>query len=198
MTLPLMPKATAVWLIENTTLTFEQVGDFCGMHLLEVKGVADGDVATGVIGIDPVASGQLSRENLEAAIKDPAVKLKLRESAKDYIDSQRQQKKRYTPVARRQDKPDAVSWLIKHYPELTDAQIVKLIGTTKNTIKGLRERTHWNIQNIRPRDPVLLGLCLQSALEMAVKKGRAAQERKDGAKPKAAAEELEKQEARQE
>lgn len=181
-----MPKATAVWLIENTTLTFEQIGEFCGMHSLEVQGIADGDVATAVIGIDPVANGQLSRENLEAAIKDSSVKLKLRESAKEYIDSQKQQKKRYTPVARRQDKPDAVAWLIKHHPELTDAQIVKLIGTTKNTIKGLRERTHWNIQNIRPRDPVLLGLCLQSALETTVKKAREAQERKGGAKSETA------------
>ncbi|MCP5361546.1 MAG: DUF1013 domain-containing protein [Hyphomicrobiales bacterium] len=177
MTLPLMPKATAVWLVENTALTFDQIAQFCGMHPLEVQGIADGEVAVGIIGQDPITSGLLAKENLEAAEKDASVKLKLRESVQEYIITQQKQKKRYTPVARRQDKPDAVAWLIKHHPELTDAQIVKLVGTTKSTIAGIRDRSHWNMQNIRPRDPVLLGLCQQTELQMAVDKALAAKER---------------------
>ncbi|MCB2081152.1 MAG: DUF1013 domain-containing protein [Rickettsiales bacterium] len=172
-----MPKATAVWLVENTALTFDQIAQFCGMHPLEVQGIADGEVAVGIIGQDPITSGLLAKENLEAAEKDASVKLKLRESVQEYIITQQKQKKRYTPVARRQDKPDAVAWLIKHHPELTDAQIVKLVGTTKSTIAGIRDRSHWNMQNIRPRDPVLLGLCQQTELQMAVDKALAAKER---------------------
>lgn len=163
MTHPLMPKATAVWLVENTTLTFDQIAEFCGMHPLEVQGIADGDVATGIMGVDPVAGGQITRDNLDAAIKDATVPLVLKNSAAKYIQAPKT-KGRYTPVAQRQDKPDAIAWLIKSHPELNDSQIVKLIGTTKKTIEAIRDKSHWNTQNIRPRDPVLLGLCTQTDL----------------------------------
>ncbi len=170
MSLPLMPKATAVWLIENTTLSFDQIASFCGLHPLEVQGIADGDVATGIIGQDPVASGQLSKEELEKALKDPKYTLKLNDNLNKYIKEQKKKKSRYTPVARRQDKPDAIAWIIKNHPEIKDSQIAKLLGTTKNTINAVRERSHWNISNIRPRDPVLLGLCMQSDLHAAIEK----------------------------
>jgi hypothetical protein len=167
MSAPLMPKATAVWLIENTTLTFEQIADFCGIHYLEVQGIADGDVAKGISGVDPIVAGQLTREELERCEKDPSAKLKLSESAAkfNYAQSKNSTKGKYTPVARRQDKPDAVAWILKNCPEISDAQIVKLIGTTKNTIESVRSKTHWNSQNIKPKDPVLLGLCSQSELD---------------------------------
>lgn len=164
MTLPLMPKATAVWLVENTTLTFDQIAEFCGMHPLEVQGIADGDVAAGILGSDPVANGQITRENLEAAIKDSSVALELKNASAKYTTAPKQ-KGRYTPVAHRQDKPDAIAWIVKNHPELTDSQIVKLIGTTKKTIAAIRDKSHWNTQNIRPRDPVLLGLCTQTDLQ---------------------------------
>ncbi len=167
MTLPLMPKATAVWLVENTALTFEQIGDFCGMHPLEVQGIADGEVSSGIRGNDPIASGQLSRENIEECEKDPDKRLELLGSAKQYI-MQKTKGSRYTPVARRQDKPDAIAWLVKNYPSMSDGQIAKLVGTTKNTIAAVRGKSHWNSSNIRPRDPVLLGLCTQTHLDGAV------------------------------
>ncbi len=163
MTNPLMPKATAVWLVENTTLTFNQIAEFCGLHPLEVQGIADGDVATGIMGVDPVAGGQLERANLEAAIKDEKVALVLRNAVAKYAQAPKT-KGRYTPVAQRQDKPDAIAWILKNHPELTDGQIVKLVGTTKKTIEAIRDKTFWNTQNIRPRDPVLLGLCTQTDL----------------------------------
>ena len=163
MTQPLMPKATAVWLVENTTLSFNQIAEFCGMHPLEVQGIADGDVASGIMGVDPVSTGQLTRDNLEAAIKDETVALVLKNSVAKYTHAPKT-KGRYTPVAQRQDKPDAIAWLIKSHPELTDSQIVKLIGTTKKTIEAIRDKSFWNTQNIRPRDPVLLGLCTQTDL----------------------------------
>ncbi len=167
---PLMPKATAVWLVENTTLTFKQIADFCGLHPLEVQGIADGDVATGIIGVDPVAKGLITQEMLDAAIKDENVKLQLVSDYDTYISAQKKVKSRYTPVARRQDKPDAIAWLIKNHPDMSDTQISKLVGTTKNTIQAIRNREHWNMQNIRPRDPVLLGLCLQSDLQAVIDK----------------------------
>ncbi len=183
---PLMPKATAVWLVENTTLSFEQIADFCGMHPLEVQGVADGDVAGGVIGIDPVASGQLTRENLEEAQKDRDVKLVLLKGIAT-LQSKRTKGARYTPVAQRQDKPDAIAWILKNHPEFSDAQIAKLVGTTKSTIKSVKEKSHWNAQNIRPRDPVLLGLCSQTDLQTMI--ARAAG--KAGARPQVEADENE-------
>lgn len=173
MNLPLMPKATAVWLIENTTLTFDQVADFCGMHPLEVKGIADGDVATGIMGVDPVAAGQLTAEEIRRGEADGNVRLKMVSTTADYLKTQQKKNKgRYTPVARRQDKPDAIAWIVKTHPEVTDAQISKLIGTTKTTIQAIRDRSHWNMTNIRPRDPVLLGLCTQTDLHAAVSKAQ--------------------------
>lgn len=163
---PLMPKATAVWLIDNTELTFEQIAEFCGLHVLEVQGIADGDVAQGVMGMDPVLKGVTTRESLEEAQKDPKKRIKFIEEFLDYVTVEGKRKKaKYTPVARRQDKPDAVAWLVKHYPAMSDGQVSKLIGTTKKTIQDIRSKSHWNTNNLRPRDPVLLGLCTQTALE---------------------------------
>jgi hypothetical protein len=167
MTLPLMPKATAVWLVENTALSFGQIARFCGMHELEIEGIADGDVSSGIRGVDPVASGQLSLEEIARCEKDFKDDLQLLGTARQYI-SRKTKGSRYTPVARRQDKPDAIAWLVKNYPGMTDAQIAKLIGTTKNTIEAVRGKTHWNSGNIKPRDPVLLGLCTQTHLDAAV------------------------------
>ena len=179
----LMPKATAVWLVENTTLTFDQIADFCGLHPLEVQGIADGEVAVGIVGLDPMANGQLTREEIERCQADPTTRLKM---AKQDIPAPvpRTKGPRYTPISKRQDKPDAVAWLLRHHPELTEAQISKLIGTTKQTIAAVRDRTHWNSPNPRPRDPVLLGLCTQSDLNAAVMKARKALE-KSGARAEA-------------
>lgn len=173
MTLPLMPKATAVWLVDNTTLTFEQIAEFCGMHPLEVQGIADGEVATGIIGVDPLANGQLTRDMIVACEQDATKKLLIASTAREYIDT-RVKGGRYTPRARRQDKPEAIAWLVKYHPYLPDSQIIKLIGTTKKTIDAIRERTHWNIANIKPKDPVLLGLCSQIHLDEAVRRSRPA------------------------
>lgn len=162
-----MPKATAVWLIENTKLTFEQIAEFCGLHPLEVQGIADGEVAKGIVGVDPITTCQLSMDEIKRCEKDQNAKLTLEESAKKFISNEKKQKKggKYTPVARRQDKPDAIAWLLKNCPEMNDSQVVKLIGTTKSTIEAVRTKTHWNSQNIKPRDPVLLGLCTQIELD---------------------------------
>lgn len=171
MALPLMPKATAVWLVENTTLTFEQVGAFCGMHPLEVQGIADGEVAVGIIGQDPIASGQLTLENIKHCENNKEAELELTEQAEKFITTKAKVKGgRYTPVARRQDKPDAVAWFLKFHSTVPDAQIVKLIGTTKNTINSVRNRSHWNSPNLKPRDPVLLGLCTQTRLDEVITK----------------------------
>lgn len=167
MILPLMPKATAVWLVENTALTFEQIGEFCGMHPLEIQGIADGDVSSGVRGLDPTANGQLTTDEIARCEKDPEARLSILQTAKQYI-SKKTKGSRYTPIARRQDKPDAIAWLIKNFPGMTDGQIAKLVGTTKNTIVAVRTKSHWNANNIKPRDPVLLGLCTQTHLDAAV------------------------------
>jgi hypothetical protein len=171
-----MPKATAVWLVDNTGLTFEQVAEFCGLHPLEVQGIADGEVAVGIQGMDPVTSGELTREEIVRCEGDPTARLA---TAKSNLPqpSKRTKGPRYTPVAKRQDKPDGISWLVRHHPELKDSQIARLIGTTKTTIQAVRERTHWNSPNIRPRDPVLLGLCSQIDLNAAVEKARRAAEK---------------------
>ncbi len=181
MTLPLMPKATAVWLVENTTLTFEQIADFCGMHVLEVQGIADGEVAAGIVGADPVANGQLDQEEIERCQKDPTARLKLKKAA---VELHRRPAKggRYTPVSKRQDRPAAIAWILRHHPELSDAQVQRLLGTTKNTINAIRERTHWNIQNIKPQDPVSLGICTQSELAEAVEKAEARKRREEARK----------------
>ncbi len=165
-----MPKATAVWLIENTTLTFEQIATFCGMHLLEVKGIADGEVAEGILGLDPIVHSQLTKEEITRCENDRNARLQMTDSAKKHIDAKKKKTAKYTPVARRQDKPDAIAWFLKHCPDVADAQIVKLIGTTKTTIAAIRARHHWNISNIKPRDPVLLGLCTQTDLDKVLAK----------------------------
>jgi len=170
---PLMPKATAVWLVDNTSLTFEQIAEFCGLHPLEVKGIADEDVAKGIKGIDPVAAGQLSREAIEEAEEDPARRLKLAPAKYKLPHVKQKKAPRYTPVSKRQDKPDAIYWLLRNHPELTDADLMKLIGTTKATIAKIRDRGHWNSANIKAVDPVTLGLCTQIELDFIV--GRAAQ-----------------------
>ena len=172
---PLMPKATAVWLVDNTSLSFEQIADFCGLHPLEVKGIADEDVAKGIKGQDPVATGQLTREQIEAAEKDPKVRLKMAPPKHKILPVKMKRAPRYTPVSKRQDKPDAVYWILRNHPEFADADIIKLIGTTKATIQKIRERSHWNAQNIKAVDPVTLGLCSQLELDLAVE--RAAQKR---------------------
>lgn len=167
---PLMPKATAVWLVDNTALTFRQIADFCQLHELEVKGIADGDVAMGIKGMDPITSGQLTRDELEKAQKDPSHQLTIAESKVEIPVVKSKKGPRYTPVSRRQDRPDAIDWLLRKHPELTDAQVIKLVGTTKPTIAAIREHTHWNSPNIQPRDPVTLGLCSQIDLDGAVRK----------------------------
>lgn len=170
---PLMPKATAVWLIDNTTLTFRQIADFCGMHELEVKGIADGEVAAGVLGIDPVSTGQLDKAEIERCSQDPAAQLQLKVSAAlEAATKNRKKRTKYTPIARRQDKPDAIYWLIKNFPDIKDSTIIKLVGTTKSTVESIRNRTHWNMANIRQRDPVLLGMCSQTDLANAIKETR--------------------------
>jgi hypothetical protein len=164
---PLMPKATAVWLIEKTSLSFEQIADFVGMHPLEVQAIADGEVAQGIIGYDPVANGQVTREDIARCEADPTARLTLLTPSVP-LSKSRGKGGRYTPVAKRNDRPDAIAWLLRHHPELSIAQIVKLLGTTKETIEKVREKKHWNSANIKPRDPVILGLCTQSELNAAV------------------------------
>jgi uncharacterized protein len=171
--IPLMQKATAVWLVENTTLTFKQISDFCHLHELEVKGIADGDVAAGVRGLDPVTGGQLTREEIAKAEANPDHKMQILESKLDVQVKTSTSGPRYTPVSRRGDRPDAIQWLLRFHPELPDAAIMKLVGTTKHTINSVRDRTHWNIQTIKPVDPVSLGICTQTALDLAVQKAAA-------------------------
>ena len=178
---PLMPKATAVWLTEHTSLTFEQIAEFCGLHVLEVKGIADGDVAQGIKGMDPVTSGQLTREEIARAEEDPAHPLKLAESKVNVPEATTKRGPRYTPVSRRHDRPNAVLWLLRSHPELKDSQLMRLVGTTKPTITQIRERSHWNAPNLTPQDPVTLGLCSQIDLDAEVKKAarRLDRDRKD-------------------
>lgn len=183
---PLMPKATAVWLVENTTLTFDQIAAFCGMHPLEVQAVADGEVAQGIVGLDPVATGQLSREEIERCQGDPKARLKLGDEVAKFVTPKRR-RTRYTPVSKRQDRPDAIAWLLKNFPELTDGQVAKLVGTTKATINAVRDRTHWNAGNIKPRDPVQLGICGQNDLDEAVRTARRRKARREKAAAKAGA-----------
>lgn len=168
---PLMPKATAVWLVENTSLTFDQIADFCGLHSLEVQAIADDEVAIGIIGFDPVANSQLSLEEIERCSQDPSLRLELA-TPNTPIPRSKSKGPRYTPVSKRQERPDAIAWLLKDYPELSDAQICRLVGTTKTTINAVRDRTHWKSSNIKPRDPVDLGICTYDELLSAVDKAR--------------------------
>lgn len=166
---PLMPKATAVWLVDNTALSFTQIATFCKLHPLEVKAIADGEAAQGIKGLDPVLTGQLSREEVEKAQNDPNYQLKL-QGSKVVVPESKRKGPRYTPVSRRQDRPNAILWLVRNHPELKDAQIMRLVGTTKPTIAAIRERTHWNSANLTPSDPVTLSLCSQLELDMEVEK----------------------------
>jgi hypothetical protein len=167
MSLPLMPKATAVWLVENTGLTFDQIAEFCGLHALEVQAIADGEVAAQMQGLDPVANGQITPEEIKRCEQDPTTHLQLADQAQP-VPLVKHKGPRYTPISKRQDKPDAIAWLLKNHPELSDGQISKLVGTTKPTIGAVRDRTHWNSPNIKPRHPVALGLCTLPELEAAV------------------------------
>jgi hypothetical protein len=177
----LMPKATAVWLVENTSLSFEQIAALCGLHVLEVKGIADGDVAQGIKGMDPISTGQLSREEIARGEEDHDYQLKIAEAKVDIPDVKTKKGPRYTPVSRRHDRPNAVLWLLRNHPELKDSQIMRLVGTTKPTIAAIRDRTHWNSQNLTPQDPVTLGLCTQVDLDAEVQKAarRLERERKE-------------------
>ncbi len=177
----LMPKATAVWLVDNTSLTFEQIADFCGLHPLEVKGIADGEVARDIRGADPISNGQLTREELAAAQADAAYRMKAQQSRHAQVLKTPKKAPRYTPVSRRQDRPDAIAWFVRNHPEVTDAQISKALGTTKSTIDQVRNRTHWNAVNIKPVDPVSLGLVGQLELDALVK-AAAEKKAKDDAK----------------
>jgi len=182
---PLMPKATAVWLVENTSLSFEQIAEFCGLHALEVKGIADGDVAHGIKGMDPISNGQLSREEIRRGEDDHGHVLRLAVSKVEIPEVKTKKGPRYTPVSRRQDRPNAVIWLLRNHPELKDSQIMRLVGTTKPTIAAIRDRTHWNSANLTPQDPVTLGLCSQVDLDNEVKKAarRVEREKKESQKP---------------
>ncbi|HZZ90579.1 MAG TPA: cell cycle transcriptional regulator TrcR [Caulobacteraceae bacterium] len=165
----LMPKATAVWLVDNTSMTFEQIADFCGLHPLEVKGIADGEVARDIRGADPIANGQLTREELDKAQNDASYRMKAQKSRHAELLKPIKKAPRYTPVSRRQDRPDAIAWFVRNHPEVTDAQVAKILGTTKATIDQVRDRTHWNSTNIKPVDPVTLGLVTQLELDALVK-----------------------------
>src|SRR5437016_6232231 len=172
---PLIPKATTVWLVENTALSFDQIAQFCNLHPLEVKAIADGDAAQGIKGLDPIQSGQLTRDQVEQAEKNPEFKLTVNDSTVGLPPPKSKKGPRYTPVSRRQDRPNAILWLVRNHAELKDAQIMRLVGTTKSTIAAIRERTHWNAPNLQPMDPVTLGLCSQIDLDLEVH--RAAKEK---------------------
>ena len=169
MALPIMQKATAVWLVDNTTLSFKQVADFTGLHDLEVQGIADGEVAVGIKGFDPIVNNQLTQEEITRCEENPKAKLQLKYNAAAEGE-QKRKGPRYTPLSKRQDRPSAIAWLVKFHPELSDGQISKLVGTTKPTIQSIRDRTHWNIANIQTVDPVALGMCRQGELDAAVAK----------------------------
>ena len=179
---PLMPKATAVWLVENTTLTFLQISEFCGLHEMEVQAIADGEVATGMQGLDPIAAGELTQEEIDRCAADQKAHLKMAKP-KVALPKARQKGARYTPVSKRQDRPDAIAWLLRNHPELTDAQISRLIGTTKPTINAIRERSHWNMPNIKPQNPIGLGLCSAPELEKIVSKARKKAAKAEGLPP---------------
>lgn len=186
----LMPKATAVWLIENTSLSFSQIADFCGLHPLEVQGIANEDVAKGIRGVDPIAGGFLSREEIAKGEADEAYRLKALEQKRIELPQTKRRGARYTPIARRQDRPDAIAWFLKNHPEVPDSKIVKLIGTTKSTIDQVRNRTHWNSNNIKPVDPVTIGLCSQIELDAVVADAAAAKTRAEARARKAEAKTL--------
>jgi hypothetical protein len=178
---PFMPKATAVWLVENTTLTFKQIAVFCNLHELEVKGIADGDVAKGIKAYNPILAGQLTREEVNLCSKDPNKNLNLIERAEEV---KVRKKPKYTPLSKRQDRPDAALWLLKNYPEFTDGQVSKLVGSTKGTISLIKKRSYWNFSNLKAKDPVILGLCSQDIFEKSLEKAKRRVEREKKAKIK--------------
>ena len=178
---PFMPKATAVWLVENTTLTFKQIAEFCNLHELEVKGIADGDVAKGIKAYNPILAGQLSRDEIEECSKNPEKKLRLSKKI-EKLEIVERKRPKYTPLSKRQDRPDAILWLCKNTPELTDGQISKLVGSTKTTVSLIRKRSYWNFSNLKPRDPVILALCTQEVFQKALDKAKRRIEREKKAK----------------
>ena len=177
MTLPLMPKATAIWLVENTTLTFKQIADFCGMHELEIKGIADGEVGMGIKGLNPISTNQLTKEEIDKAANDPEHSLELIQNEITIQTERDPKQKKYTPLSKRQERPDAISWLLRNHPELKDSQVAKLVGSTKNMVVSIKNKTNWNMSNIRPQDPVGLGLCKQVDLDEALEKAERSQKR---------------------
>ena len=177
MTLPLMPKATAIWLVENTALTFKQIADFCGMHELEIKGIADGEVGMGIKGLNPISTNQLTKEEIEKAANDPEHALELIQNEITIQTERDPKQKKYTPLSKRQERPDAISWLLRNHPELKDSQVAKLVGSTKNMVVSIKNKTNWNMSNIRPQDPVGLGLCKQVDLDEALEKAERSQKR---------------------
>ena len=184
MNLPLMPKATAIWLVENTSLSFKQIANFCGMHELEIKGIADGEVGAGIKGLNPITNNQLTKEEIERCSNDSDSDLQIIENEISAKTEQSKKKKKYTPLSKRQDRPDAVYWLIRNHPELKDSQVAKLVGSTKSTIDAIRNRTHWNMSNIRPQDPIGLGLCRQIELDEALAKAERSMKRAQKKKEK--------------
>ena len=184
MNLPLMPKATAIWLVENTSLSFKQIANFCGMHELEIKGIADGEVGAGIKGLNPITNNQLTKEEIGRCSGDSDSDLQIIENEISAKTEQSKKKKKYTPLSKRQDRPDAVYWLIRNHPELKDSQVAKLVGSTKSTIDAIRNRTHWNMSNIRPQDPIGLGLCRQIELDEAIAKAERSMKRAQKKKEK--------------
>ena len=177
MTLPLMHKATAIWLVENTALTFKQIAEFCGMHELEIKGIADGEVGMGIKGLNPMSTNQLTKEEIEVATNDPEHSLELIQNEITLQTERDPKQKKYTPLSKRQERPDAISWLLRNHPELKDSQIAKLVGSTKNMVVSIKTKANWNMSNIRPQDPVGLGLCKQIDLDDALEKAERSQKR---------------------
>ena len=177
MTLPLMPKATAIWLVENTALTFKQIADFSGMHELEIKGIADGEVSMGIKGLNPISTNQLTKEEIDVATNDPEHSLELIQNEITLQTERDPKQKKYTPLSKRQERPDAISWLLRNHPELKDSQIAKLVGSTKNMVVSIKTKANWNMSNIRPQDPVGLGLCKQIDLDDALEKADRSQKR---------------------
>ena len=167
---PFMPKATAVWLVQNTTLSFKQIANFCRLHELEIKGIADGDVAKGIKAYNPILAGQLTREEIDVCSKDQQRPLKLNKKNEDVLVSPERKKTKYTPLSKRKDRPDSILWLVKNFSQLSDGQIAKLVGSTKGTVSLIRKRTYWNLSTLTPKDPVILGLCSQLQFEKAVGK----------------------------
>ena len=183
---PFMPKATAVWLVENTTLSFKQIANFCNLHELEVKGIADGDVAKGIKAYNPILAGQLTREEVDLSSKDHNRPLILNKKKEDVVVSKGRKKVKYTPISKRKDRPDSVLWLLKNFPQLSDGQVAKLVGSTKGTVALIRNRTFWNFSNLTARDPVILGLCTQVNFEKAIGKANRKKEREKKLKEKEA------------